>query len=381
MTAKKLPAHLILAHIASIRPYIPGKPIEEVERELGVEAIKLASNENPLGPSPRAIEAMARFLAEGHRYPDAGGYYLRARLAERHQVPIEQIILGAGSTELIQLIARILIGPGLEGLTSEYSFVMFAQAVQAAGGKLVETPMKELRFDLEALAERVNPRTRLAYIANPNNPTGTIVTATEINRLLSRLPETVTLLLDEAYGDYVDHPDYSRALDYVRQQRNVLVLRTFSKVHGLAGLRIGYGLGHPEVVAALDRIRSPFNVSRLAQVAALAAFDDSEHIRRSVESNRRGLEFFARELPRLGLSYVPSYANFFLLETGYEAQEDFQALLKMGVIVRPLGFMGLSRALRVTVGTEEENRRLLEALKKLLASRAERTGLVRGSRA
>lgn len=369
MTQKKLPLDLVPQHLTSLRPYIPGKPIEEVERELGVEAIKLASNENPLGPSPKAVEAMQRFLAESHRYPDAAGYYLRQKLSERHQVPMEQITLGAGSTELIQLMARILLGPGDEGLTSECSFMMFAYSVQATGAKLVEAPMKERRFDLEALAARVRPRTRLLYIANPNNPTGTLVTAAEIDRLLTRLPETTVLLLDEAYGDYVDHPDYSHSLDYVRQHRPVVALRTFSKVHGLAGLRIGYAMGHPELIAAIDRIRSPFNVSRLAQVAALAALDDTEHVRRSVESNRRGLEFFARELPRLGLTYVPSFANFIYLETGNDAQKDFEALLKMGVIVRPLGFMGFPRAMRITVGTEEENRRCLDALKKLLATR------------
>ncbi|MFQ5817318.1 MAG: histidinol-phosphate transaminase [Terriglobia bacterium] len=369
MTTKKLPADLISPHIASVRAYVAGKPIEEVERELGVEAIKLASNENPLGPSPKAVEAMKRFLTESHRYPDAAGYYLRQKLCERYQVPIEQITLGAGSTELIQLIARVLLGAGDEGLTSEYSFVMFALSVKTAGATLIEVPLKELRFDLEALAARLTPRTRLVYIANPNNPTGTLVTATAIDRLLARLPETAVLLLDEAYCDYVDHPDYSHALDYVRQQRNVLLLRTFSKVYGLAGLRIGYGMGHPELIAALDKICSPFNVSRLAQVAALAALDDDEHVRRSRESNRRGLALFARELPRLGLTYVPSFANFIYLETGNDARQDFEALLKMGVIVRPLNFMGLPRALRVTVGTEDENHRFLEALKKLLATR------------
>ena len=369
MSTKKSLAALIPPYIAGIQPYIPGKPIEEVERELGVEAIKLASNENPLGPSPKAVEAMQRYLRESHRYPDAGGYYLRRKLSERHQIPMEQITLGAGSTELIQLVTRLLLGPGVEGLTSEFSFVMFPLSVRTAGATRVEVPMKGWRFDLEALAERLSPRTRLVYIANPNNPTGTLVTASEIDQLLARLPESTVLMLDEAYCDYVDHPDYSRSLEYVREQRTVLVLRTFSKVHGLAGLRIGYAMGHPELIAAIDKLRSPFNVSRLAQVAAEAALEDQEHVRRSVESNRRGLEFLARELPRLGLAYVPSYANFVFLETGNDAQQDFHALLKMGVIVRPLGFMGMPRALRVTVGTEAENRRFLDSLKKVLTTR------------
>jgi len=368
MEAKKSLAEVIPPHIAAIRPYVAGKPIEEVERELGIEAIKLASNENPLGPSPKAIEAIQRFLGQGHRYPDAAGYYLRQKLAARHSIPMEQIVLGAGTTELILLTAQILLAPSDEALTSEYTFVMFPLAVQVAGAKLVEVPLKNYTYDLGAIAANLSPRTKLVYIANPNNPTGTMVTATAIDHLLDRLPETTLLMLDEAYADYVTHPDYSHALDYVHQQRNVLVLRSFSKVHGLAGLRIGYGMGHPELVAAINKVRSPFNVASLAQVAAMAALDDAEHIRRSIEVTRRGMELFAQELPKLGLKFIPSFANFIFLDTGRNASADFQALLRLGVIVRPLGFMGMPQALRVTVGTEEENHRFLEAFKKVLAA-------------
>jgi len=369
MTTNKLP-RLVPARVADLPLYIPGKPIEEVERELGISAIKLASNENALGPSPKAVEAVARFLAQSNRYPDAGGTYLRQKLAARHGVEMDQIVLGAGSTELIQLLCHIYLERGQVGLTSEGTFVMFPLAVRAAGGAVVQAPLKDYAYDLDALAERLDESVRVVYLANPNNPTGTMVTAAETDRFLARVPENVLVVLDEAYCDYVERPDYSHALDSVRAGRYLMVLRTFSKAHGLAGLRVGYGIGHPEIVDAVNRLRSPFNVSSLALVAAEAALDDSEHIRRSLESNRRGLACFARELPRLGLRAVPSVANFVYCETGRDAKEDFKALLRLGVIVRPMGFMGMPRGLRITVGTEEENRRVLEALARLQESAA-----------
>ena len=369
MTTNKLP-RLVPARVADLPLYIPGKPIEEVERELGISAIKLASNENALGPSPKAVEAVARFLSQSNRYPDAGGTYLRQKLAARHGVEMDQIVLGAGSTELIQLLCHIYLERGQTGLTSEGTFVMFPLAVRAAGGAVVQAPLKDYAYDLDALAERLDESVRVVYLANPNNPTGTMVTAAATDRFLARVPENVLVVLDEAYCDYVERPDYSHALDSVRAGRYLMVLRTFSKAHGLAGLRVGYGIGHPEIVDAVNRLRSPFNVSSLALVAAEAALDDSEHIRRSLESNRRGLACFARELPRLGLRAVPSVANFVYCETGRDAKEDFKALLRLGVIVRPMGFMGMPRGLRITVGTEEENRRVLEALARLQESAA-----------
>ncbi|MEE9234201.1 MAG: histidinol-phosphate transaminase [Candidatus Acidoferrales bacterium] len=365
---KKLSPGLVPAHVASLKSYVPGKPIEEVERELGLTAIKLASNENALGPSPKAIKALQCFLSRSHRYPDAAGTYLREKLSARNELGLEHIVLGNGSTELIQLLCHIYLEPGKTGLTSQGTFVMFPLGVRSAGGDVVQVPLKDLAYDLEALAARIDDSVRILYLANPNNPTGTLFTASEMDRFLENVSENVLVVLDEAYCDYVQRPDYSRALDYVRQGRYLIVLRTFSKVHGLAGLRIGYGLGHPEVVDALNKIRSPFNVSNLALVAAEAALDDAEHIRRSVESNRRGLQLLSRELPRLGLRCVPSFANFIYCESGRDAKEDFRALLKMGVIVRPMGFMGLPRGLRVTVGTEEENRKVVEALARLQES-------------
>lgn len=368
MTPRKSLPDLVPEHVARLRAYVPGKPIEEVERELGISAIKLASNENPLGPSPKAMEAAMKYLTRSHRYPDAGGYYLRQKLAERLQVEMEQIVLGAGSTELIQLLCRLYLGPGRAGLTSDGSFVMFPLSVRAAGGQAVLMPQKDFAYDLEALAARLEESEYVVYLANPNNPTGTMFTASAMDRFLEKVPPGILVILDEAYCDYVDRPDYSHSLDYVRAGRSLIVLRTFSKAHGLAGLRVGYGIGHPDIITALNKIRSPFNVSGLAQEAARAALDDTEHIQRSLESNRRGLAFLSRELPGLGIRCVPSVANFIYCETGRDPQADYQALLKMGVIVRPMGFMGMPDGLRITVGTEEENQRVVEAFAKLSAS-------------
>ena len=364
---KQVLSNLVPEYVSRLCAYVPGKPIEEVERELGVSAIKLASNENAFGPSPRALEAMKKHLASSHRYPDAGGFYLREKLAERHGVEAEQVVLGCGSTELIQLLCRIYCAPGAVGLSAEGSFVMFPLSVQAAGGEAVLVPLKEYAYDLDALAAALDARTRAVYLANPNNPTGTLFTAGEMDRFLEKVPENVLVILDEAYCDYVERADYSRSMDTVRGGRYLIVLRTFSKVYGLAGLRIGYGIGHPEIIAALNKIHSPFNVSSLAQVAAL---DDAEHVRRSVELTNQGRAFLEAELSKLGFMVVPSVANFVYLETGHKAQEEYEALLKRGVIVRPMGFMGLPAGLRVTVGTPEENRRVVEAFARLQAARA-----------
>lgn len=361
MTTKQLLSNLVPERVTRIRPYVPGKPIEEVERELGVTAIKLASNENAFGPSPMAVEAIKKHLAASNRYPDAGGFYLREKLAERHRVELDRLVLGCGSTELIQLLCSIYCSAGTVGLSSEGSFVMFPLSVQAAGGETALVPLKDHAYDLEALAAALDSRTRAVYLANPNNPTGTMFTAREMDRFLERVPENVLVILDEAYCDYVERADYSHSLDYVRGGRYLIVLRTFSKVYGLAGLRIGYGMGHPDIVGALNKVRSPFNVSSLAQVAALAALDDTEHVRRSVELTKQGRAFLAAEFGKLGFTVVPSAANFIYIETGLPAREEYKALLKLGVIVRPMGFMGLPAGLRVTVGTQEENRRAVKA--------------------
>jgi histidinol-phosphate aminotransferase len=368
MTSKKPWPRFVPPYVANLQVYIPGKPIEEAERELGLSPIKLASNENPLGPSPKALDAATKYLAQSHRYPDAGGFELREKLARRHNIEMDHIVLGAGSTELIQLLCHIYMGPGGTGLTSEGSFIVFSLSVRATGAELVLVPLRDYAFDLDALAARVDPSTRAVYLANPNNPTGTLFTADEFDRFLAKLPSKLLVILDEAYSDYVERPDYSRAFDLVRAGRYLIVLRTFSKVYGLAGLRIGYGIGHPEIIDALNKIRSPFNVSNVAQVAALAALDDGEHVRRSVESNRHGLAFLCQELPALGIKVVPSAANFLYIEPGRDPRQMYEDLLQMGVIVRPLGFMGMPAGLRVSVGTDVENHRVVDAFATLLAA-------------
>jgi histidinol-phosphate aminotransferase len=364
---------LVPPYIRQIDPYQPGLPVEEVERRLDLRAVKLASNENPLGPSPKAVEAARAALAEAHRYPDGGGYYLRQELAARLGVPMDNVILGAGSTDLIDVVARTLLSPADAAVTSAGSFPMYSIAVRSIGAQLITRPLRDYTFDLPALLDAATPRTKLFFLANPNNPTGTMFTASALERFLQELEKLspAVVVLDEAYFEYVQAPDYSRSLELVRSGAQLLVLRTFSKVHGLAGLRIGYGIGPAPLLAEMNKVRSPFNTSNVAQAAARAALDDAEHLRRSVETNRLGLQQLLEGLDRLGLRPVPSVANFVLVELGRAAGPVADALLREGVIVRPMGWMGFPQAVRVSVGTAEENRILLAALDRVLSSDGE----------
>lgn len=376
----KKPIHeLVVPQVLRLQSYVPGKPIEEVERELGIHAIKMASNENPLGPSPKAVEAIIRFLPQANRYPDGSGYYLREKLATRLGISMDEIILGAGSTELIELVARTFATPADEVVSSEGSFVMYSVAAQEVGAKLLLAPLRSHTYDLDAVAERLSERTRVVYLANPNNPTGTMFPADAFDRFLRRVPDDVLVVLDEAYYEYVESPNYSRSLDYVRERRHLLVLRTFSKVYGLAGLRIGYGIGHPELIACLNRVRSPFNTTAVSQVAALAALDDAEHVAKSLANNRAGLRALSEGLMTLGATFLSSVANFLLVFTEESAEEEYEALLRQGVIVRPLRKFGYPRAFRVAVGKPEENEKFLEALKTVRQARSSRVGRVRAT--
>lgn len=348
--------------VTRIRPYPPGKPIEEVERELGHSAIKLASNENPLGPSPRALEALRSSLDRANFYPDGSGYHLRQRLAEFQRLDMSQIILGAGSTDLIELVAKTFLTAGDQGITSQSAFYIYRLAIEEMGAELIQTPLRENAFDLAAIAHSVTQRTKVIYIANPNNPTGRMVSADDMDRFLNALPPRVLVVLDEAYYEYVRDPGYSRSIDYVRNGRNVLVLRTFSKVYGLAGLRLGYGMGNPELIEALNRVRSPFNTNSLAQAAGLAALDDQEHVTYSVESNTREMKFVTEELALAGVRYTPSVGNFLLVDTGRDCEDDFIRLMHEGVIVRPMKLYGFPTSLRVTIGRHEDNEKFLEGL-------------------
>ncbi|MGH9451311.1 MAG: histidinol-phosphate transaminase [Terriglobia bacterium] len=352
-----------------IRPYPTGKPIEEVERELGIKAVKLASNENPFGPSPKAIEAIRQGLDRVHLYPDSSGHELSLALAEMHGLDLGQIILGAGSTELIELAAKTFLSVGDEGISSESAFHIYQIAIQETGATLTLVPTREMAVDLAAIRRSVTPRTKVIFLGNPNNPTGTLFTGSEFDDFLGALPAHVLVVLDEAYFDYVQREDYSHSRDYAVEGMNVLVLRTFSKVYGLAGLRLGYGFGHTTLIESLNRVRMPFNTSRPAQAAALAALRDRDHVARSVESNTQEMRFVTAELTLLGVRFTPSSGNFLLIDTARDCEQDFLRLLQEGVIVRPMKIYGLPTSLRVTIGTHPDNERFLDAMRCVCAAR------------
>jgi len=358
---------LVKAHIRALRPYQPGKPIEELERELGIEgSIKLASNENPLGPSPRAVAAVREAAAGTHRYPDGACYALRQALAPRLGVGPEQLVFGCGADELLELLAKAFLGPGDEAVYAWPSFAMYPIVVKGMGATPVAVPLDDaLTHDLPALARAITPRTRLVLVCNPNNPTGTSVGAAEFDRFASSLPETCVLAVDEAYVDFARRPDMPDTLGWVRRRPGTVALRTFSKILGLAGLRIGYGVADPELADYLQRARHPFNVNRLAEVAALAALDDREHLERTLANNAEGVDYLTRELGALGIRVWPTDANFVLAEIGAGMDER---LLHEGVIVRPLGGFGMPSHVRISVGLPEENERLVKALRRLRES-------------
>jgi histidinol-phosphate aminotransferase len=361
------PSVLVPEWIRSLAPYPPGMPIEELERELGIrDSIKLASNENPLGPSPKALAAIAAALASLHRYPDGSAFYLKRRLAERLGVAFEELVVGNGSNEIIELVVRTFLRPGDEAVMADQAFVVYRLVVQAAGGTPRIVPLRDFTHDLEAIAAAICPRTRLVFLANPNNPTGTIFRRTAWETFLRRVPSHVVVVADDAYAEYVDDPEYP---DTIRSRGDgsvaVVTLRTFSKLYGLAGLRVGYGVASPAVIDAIGRIRQPFNVNSLALVGALAALDDEEHVRRTLALNRDGMAYLVAAFRRLGLEHVPSAANFVLVRVG-EAGRAYQALLRRGVIVRPMDVYGFPAHMRVTVGTRAENERFVEALAAVL---------------
>ena len=352
-------------NIKSISPYVPGKPIEELERELGISgSIKLASNENPLGPSPKAVTAIKRAVEGLNRYPDGSGFYLSQALAKQLGVDLAQVILGNGSNELIELAVRTFVQPGDEVVSADPSFVVYKMITQAAGGTNVIVPCRDLTHDLDAMAEALSPRTRLVFIANPNNPTGTMNTKTEMDRFMAKVPDHVLVCVDEAYFEYVTRADYPDSLDYLREGKNVLAFRTFSKIYGLAGLRIGYGISKPEITEMMNKVRQPFNTNTLGQVGALAALADRKHVEKSVTMNNEGKQLLYREFERLGITCVPTEANFILFETKLDSRELYTRLLKKGVIIRPMG----PQRLRVTIGLPEENRRFVAELEAALTS-------------
>jgi histidinol-phosphate aminotransferase len=364
---------LVPSHVASLTPYVPGKPIEEVEREYGLSGVaKLASNENPLGPSPLAVAAMREAAAQVSLYPDAAAYLLREALAARLGVGARELLVGNGSNELIELLVRTFVLDGEEVLTSAQTFVAYRLAAQAHGRTLVEAPMKaRFHYDLDALRKLLSRRTKLVFLANPDNPTGTCFGADELAPFLDAVPKDTLVVLDEAYLEFVDAPGFQDALALRRKYPNVVVLRTFSKIYGLAGLRLGYAIARPEVVEWVDRVRAPFNVSRIAQAAGVAALADEEHVGRTRALVRAERPRLADGLRSVGATVVPSQGNFVLADfPGRPAKELFEGLLREGIVIRPLHGYGFATAQRISVGLPEANDRCVAALRKVLGGTA-----------
>ena len=354
---------MVLPSVAALAPYQPGKPIEELQRELGIgEPVKLASNENPLGPSPLAIEAIKAALPELNRYPDGASYALVRKIAERHAVAPERVFPASGSVEVINLLAFLFLRPGLNSVYSEHSFAIYPLATSAAGGEHKVTKTSDgFAHDLEAMAAAIDANTRIVFLGNPNNPTGTIYRRAEWKRFLTRVPEHVVIVADEAYFEFVRDGQYPDSLQDHDDQRLIITLRTFSKIFGLAGIRVGYAVARPDIIQMLHNVRQPFNVTSLAQVAAIAGIDDTAHLARTLQVNAEGMDYLEVEFRRLGLSFVPSHANFILVEVG-DGHAIYDKLLRRGVIVRPMNGYGYPHHVRISVGLPEENRRLIAAL-------------------
>jgi len=366
---------LIPDYIRGLPVYVPGRPIEEVERELKIHAVKLASNENPLGPSPRAVEAAKLALENANRYPDGGTHLLREALAARTGVSTDELFVGLGSSEIIDLASRVLLRAGLQGLTSYGSYAPFSVAIRASGAELVLVPQRQFAVDLEAMAKAITQKTGVIYLANPNNPTGTAFRAEELEQFLESVPDGVLVVLDEAYIHYAPSLNRRKSEEIYRRRKNLLILRTFSKVYGLAGMRIGFAIGRPELLSAMNRLKTPFNTSGVAQAGALAALDDREHVDRCITTNAIERKRLSEGLTKLGLRPVPSETNFIFMHVGPEAKEICDELLHLGVIVRPLGWMGFPEAMRISVGTADENAKCLAALGQILTKRAGKSEL------
>jgi histidinol-phosphate aminotransferase len=365
---------LIPSHIRALTAYVPGKSVRQAQHESGVGMIKMASNENPLGPSPLALEAMRAAAAEANFYPDIDATALRLALAARHNLAPDQVFVADGSTPLLHLLALIFLRPGLNCVSSERSFIIYPLAVGASGGQYITVPARNDGYDLDAIARAINGNTRMVILANPNNPTGTMFDAGATEAFLHRVPDNVLVVLDEAYSDFGQYfaerrgITWSRSFEYVRAQRaNVVVLRTFSKAYGLAGVRLGYACGHPGLVYHLGRVRSSFSISSIAEAAGLAAIKDEDHVRRTLENNAAGAAWLSRQFGELGIRTVPTNANFIYFETEENAEMVSQHMQAEGVIVRPLGPWGIPNGIRVTIGTPEQNERFIQALKKAVA--------------
>lgn len=353
-------------YITTLKAYVPGKPIEELEREYGIsDSVKLASNENPLGPSPKAISAIREALENLHRYPDGYSFQLRETLAKKLEVSGDAIVFGNGSNEIIELLTRTFLREGDEVIMPVPSFLMYEILVQASGGRPVKVSLKNHTLDLEAMAESVSPRTRMVFVNNPNNPTGTIVTKDAFEKFLERIPKDVMVVVDEAYIEFVRDPSCPVGTDYLESSCPVVTLRTFSKAYGLAGLRIGYGVMSKEIADYMNRVRQPFNANMLAQIGALAALSDDRFFKETIETVHQQLDFLYEEIARLGLRFYPTETNFFLIDVQQDAKKVFEMMLRKGVIVRAMTSYGYPECIRVSVGRPEENQRFVQALEEV----------------
>ncbi|MBI5417938.1 histidinol-phosphate transaminase [Candidatus Poribacteria bacterium] len=346
--------------IINIEPYRPGKPVKEVERELGItDSYKLASNENMLGPSPKAISAIKKYLKELNYYPDGSGHYLRDSLSKMLNVNPNQIMLGNGSDELLQIIAMCFIEPGDEAIVSPQGFIRYPMVVDVMNGKNVFVDMKDYRYDLQKMLSSITDKTKVIFIANPNNPTGTIVTADEMNEFMAKIPQHIVVVLDEAYYEFTNKKIIPDSLKYISNSLRVITLRTFSKIYGLAGLRIGYAVSTPEIIQNMNKVRCPFNVNSLAEIGAIAAIDDKKYIEKTQKLMSKEKKYIYKELDKLKVKYLPSETNFILIHSGDRSQSIFESLLKEGVIVRPMGMYKLGEWLRITIGTHIMNKKFI----------------------
>jgi len=353
--------------IFTLKPYIPGKPIEEVKRELGIDdIIKMASNENPMGASPKAIKAIGEVLKQIHLYPDANCFYLKEKLSSYLGVPTDSLLIGNGSDELLKLIAETFLSPSDKVIFADPSFVEYEFTAKIMGAECIAVPLVDFKYDTDSILKEIDEKTKIVYICNPNNPTGTVLTEKEIDEFMAKISDDILVIFDEAYYEFANDPEFKSGLKFINQNKNVIVLRTFSKIYGLAALRIGYAITTQEIAAAVERVTEPFNVNMLAQVGAAAALDDIEHIKNTHEENTRGKNFLYQEFTEMGLKFVKTEANFIFVDTGKDSKEVFEKLMQKGIIIRPGFVFGYPTFIRVTIGSEEENKRFIDSLKLVL---------------
>jgi len=361
--------NLLRKGISDLKPYVPGKPIEDVKREFGLkEVIKLASNETSVGPSPLAVEAVIKEVKNIHLYPEATSRLLREKLANKLKIGKEMIIFGNGADDILDLIGMAFINEGDEVITSETTFPAYRTAVKIMGGKFISIKLKDFRFDLEGIIEKINEKTKMIFLCNPNNPTGTILTKEEISGFMEKISHNIIVVFDEAYCDYVENKNYTNGLPFVSKGKNVIVVRTFSKIAGIAGVRVGYAIARQDLISCLRRAVNPFTTNRLAQVAALASLDDEKHRKKVLNSNHEGKKYLYQELNKLELFYIPTETNFIFIDVKEDSEVIFNKLLKKGVIIRPGKPYGCTNFIRVTIGTSHENMKFINSLIEVLNS-------------